>query len=229
MTMMKAVVTRHWKLGVFAFLLVLGLCVIAIGRRPVRYNVVFTFAVQTIDREIDLPGAGAINPENIQNLLNLSLEERSLHGSVFHQGGTFTVLVHAIAENATDQVQHQLSATHQRLVEQLAKDVDPAPLAARVNSLDTQVDLIRQTLESTALSPYERYALQREALILRTERNEARSQLDVVSTGIFDAPTSQLFRAEQIDDDVLLLLGLILSAFVACAAVILADSFSRSE
>jgi hypothetical protein len=130
----------------------------------------------------------------------------------------------SIPAHSTERVQQDLSAIYQELIDHLGKGIDPAPLSAQLDSLDAQLDLIANTLQSTALSDYERYELEHRSLLMKAQRKELRDQVDVVSTGIFSPPTIRLCRAEQMDRGVLLLLSLILSGFIAAATMVLAHS-----
>ena len=224
----KTALTKHWKLGTLTFLVGFGLCGISIWQRQDRHNLVFTFSVRTISEGIQLPSLGAINPQNIAAMLHLLLEQHSLHASVTHHMGTFAVAIDSIPADSTHRAQRDLSTIYQQLIDRLSRDIDPTSLSVQLDLLDAQLALIAQTLHSTGLSAYERYALEHRALEIGGRRKEIRDQLDVVSTSIFDRPTSELYRAEQMGTDVLLLLSITLSAFTACAAMVLADSLSSN-
>ena len=228
MESIRPALARQWKLGTLAFLIVLALCLISIWQRQARYNLVFTFSAHTITHRIRLPSLSAVNPTGIVSRLRLSLEERSLRAAVSGDTGMFTIIVDSIPKDSTDQVQERLSAIYRQVTDHFSKDVDPTPLSARLNALDARLDLIAQTLGSTALSAYEECTLEDRAVELRAQRAEVRNQLDIVSTSIFGAPTSQLYRAQQMDDEVLFVLGLVLSGFVAAATMLLADSLRRN-
>jgi len=93
--------------------------------------------------------------------------------------------------------------------------------------LDKRLDRITQMLKSTGLSPYEVYSLEDRALVLTQKRDVLRRQIEIVSTNLFGAPAVSLYRAAQMDGSALFALALILSAFVACAAMLLAESMPR--
>ena len=220
----RAALAKHWRRGTATFLIALSLCVVLIWKRQARQDLVFAFSVRAISRAVRLPSSG-INPDDIVNLLRLSLRERSLQGAVYHHDGTFSVTIESIRTDSTDQVERDLSTIYQQIVERLGKDMDPTPLSGQLNLLDARLYLIARTLKSTGLSAYERYALEEQALNLEVQRQEVRDQLDVVSSG-FDPPTSQLKPSEQMGTGALLMLGLILSGFIACAVMILAGALS---
>jgi hypothetical protein len=221
---MRAALARHWRLGTVVFLIALILCGVLIWKRQTRHNLVSAFSVRTISQEIRLPSSVTITPENIVTLLKLSLEDRSLRGSISHQRGTFTITVASIPADSTHQVERGVSKIYQQLVARLG-DMDPTLLSEQLEQLDARLDLIARTRNSTGLSAYERYALEDQALTLEVRRKDVRDQLDVVSNP-FSPLTSQLYRAEHMADGVLLLLGMILSGFMDCAAMVLAAALS---
>jgi hypothetical protein len=224
METLRTVLARHWKLGTLAFVIVMALCAISVWRRQARYNVVFTFSAPSITHRIQRPGLPTVQPQSIVDRLRLALAERSLRAAVTQYDGRFTVVVDSVPHGTTARVEEQLAAVYGQLADELNQTFDPAPISERLSALDARLELISETLSSPALSAYERYALADRAIELRAQSAEARKELEIVSVGVLAPPARQLYRAEQLDAQVLYVLGFTLSVFVAAATMLLADS-----
>lgn len=224
---MSSILSRRWKTGALVFAVVLGLCLISIWQRQTRYNLVFTFPLSSVIGGVELRGLNAGTSRAISERLGLLLQERKLRAGISEANGVFTITATSITASTAEDAQKTLAAAYEQLVEQFSKGADPGLLSAQLAVLDKRLDRVAQMLKSAGLSPYEVYSLEDRALALTQERDLLRRQIETVATNQAGAPAANLYRAAQMDGSALLALALTLSAFVGCAAMLLADSISR--
>jgi hypothetical protein len=221
---MMSIVASQWKGGILAFVLTLALCAVSIWQRQERVDVVMSFSAPTISRKIDLPSLIDVNSGSIAERLRVLLRAHGVGARVVHENGAFTVTREGIATSASEEAKQGLTVIYRKLADHLSLGVDPSPLSRSLAGLDDQIVLIGQTLQAGGLSAYEQFLLRERLTKLEEARAAVRSHAEVLTAGILTPPTFDLDPARRIAGDVLLVLSLVLSAFVAGIAMVVAES-----
>lgn len=211
-----------------AFAVASTLSIIAIRNRQERYEVRFTFTARTMAQGIELPASTGLSPGRIMDSFRRFLAWPALPPTITHNQGTFVVHLDSIRARQRSETEARLEEAYRKSADHFSENLDAARLSSRLRSMDARLELIEEALRTDGLSDYERYRLQARAMRLRESRDDARRQLDIVSTGIFTAPTTVMTPLPGMSVGVLLVLGLVLSGFVACATMVIADALGGS-